>query len=101
MLPDVRTDIPLLQERKRIRIWPAAVVIEHVRVALVVDVRASEELYCRANDAGNEEHKQDEGEQHHGGGEKLALRDVYDFDNDEYYGECADRDAVGHDPGLC
>ena len=94
----IRTDVPLLQKRKRVRIRPADVIIENIRVALIVDVRPSEKLDRSTDDAGDEQDKQDEGEQHHGAREKLALGDVDDFDDDEYYGERADCYAVGHDP---
>lgn len=96
-----RTNIPLLQECKRICIWPANVVVEDICVALVVDVRPGEELYRCSDDAGDEEHEQDEGEQHHGAWEKLALRNVDDFDDDENYGKRADCDSIRHDPVAC
>ena len=93
------TDIPLLQEGKRIQVWPIDIIIKHICVALIVDVGTRKELYRGADDAGDEEDEQDEGEQHHGAGKELALCDVDDLNDDKYEGERAYRDAVGHDPG--
>ena len=93
------TDIPLLQEGKRVPVRPIDVIIEHICVALIVDVWTRKELYRGADDAGDEEDEQDEGEQHHGSGEELALCDVDDLNDDEYQGERAYCDAVWHDPG--
>jgi len=95
---DVLTNIPLLQKRQRIQIRSARAVPKHIRIALVIDIRAREELYRGSDYACDKEHEEDEGEEHHGAGEELPLRNVDDFDDDEYYGERADGDAVGHDP---
>jgi hypothetical protein len=91
--------IPLLQPRQRIAIRPLIRTVEHIRVALVIDVRAGEQLDRGPDYAGDEEYQQDEGEQHHGAREQAALRDEDDFDDDEEDGQGADCDAVGHDPG--
>jgi hypothetical protein len=93
------TDIPLLQKGKRVPVRPIDIIVKHICVALVVDVWTRKELYRGANDASDEEDKQDKGEQHHGSGEELALCDVDDLNDDENQGERADCDAVGHDPG--
>jgi hypothetical protein len=93
------TDIPLLQKGKRVPVRPIDIIVKHICVALVVDVWTRKELYRGANDASDEEDKQDKGEQHHGSGEELALCDVDNLNDDENQGERADCDAVGHDPG--
>jgi hypothetical protein len=49
--------ILLLQPRQRIRIRALVPAVEHVRVALVVDVRAREKLDRGPDDAGDEEHE--------------------------------------------
>jgi hypothetical protein len=87
---DIRTDIPLLQKRQRVRIRPRYIIAEHIRIALIINVWPCEELDRGANNAGDEKHEQDEREQHHSSGEQLALRDEGDFDDDEDYGERAD-----------
>lgn len=92
------TDIPLLQKRQRIRIWTTTIIPKHIRIALIIDIRAREKLYRGADYACDEEDEEDEGEQHHGAWEEFALCDEGDFDEDEDYGQRADCDAVGHDP---
>jgi hypothetical protein len=80
------TDILLLQKRKRIPTRSAHTFAKHIRVALIVDIGACKQLNRSADDACDEEDKQDEGEQHHGAGQKLALRNEDDFNEDEDYG---------------
>lgn len=92
------TDIPLLQESQRIQIRAARITVEDVGVALIVDIGAGEELDGGSNDAGDEEHEEDEGEQHHDAREEFALRNVHDFNHDEDDGQGSDRDAVRHYP---
>ena len=92
------TDIPLLQKRQRIEIWPISVIIEYICIALIVYIWAGEELYRCPDYACNEQDEQDKREQHHQPREQFALGNVYDFDDDEDDGERADGDAVGHDP---
>jgi hypothetical protein len=94
----VLTDVPLLQERQCIHVRPPCVVVEDVCIALVIDVWSGEELDRSSNDSGDEENEEDEGEEHHGAREEFPLRNVDDFDDDEDYSQCADRDAVGHYP---
>jgi hypothetical protein len=53
----VLTYILLLQPRQRIRIRALVPAVEHVRVTLVVDVRAREKLDRGPDDAGDEEHE--------------------------------------------
>jgi hypothetical protein len=60
------TDIPLLQVRQRIRTRPARRIIKHIRIALIIDVRASKQLYRSPDYARDEQHEQDEAEKHHG-----------------------------------
>lgn len=62
----VLTDIPLLQKRQRIRIRAICPIPKHIRIALVINIRARKQLYRSADDARDEQHEQDEGEQHHG-----------------------------------
>lgn len=97
--PDILTNVPLLQKRQRIRIRPTHIIPKHIRITLVVDIRARKELYRRSDYARDEEDEEYKGEQHHGAWEQFSLRDEGDFDDDEYYGEGADGNAVGHDPG--
>jgi hypothetical protein len=94
-------NIALLQERERIPIRPRGIVVKHVRIALVVDIRASEKLDRGPDYAGDEQYEQDEREEHHSAWEQLALRDKDDFNDDEEDGEGADGYAVGHYPVRC
>jgi hypothetical protein len=92
------TDILLLQIRQCISIWPLIRTVEYIRITLIIDIRSRKQLYRRADDACDEEHKQDKREEHHGAWDKATLRDEDDFNDDEEDGEGADCNAVGHNP---
>lgn len=51
------TDIPLLQKRQCVHIRSVAIVVKHICIALIIDVRAGEELYRRADEPCDEEHE--------------------------------------------
>jgi hypothetical protein len=88
------TDILLLQKRQRLQIRPILLIIKHITIAHLINRRLAKKLDPRAHSSRQEEHKQDEGEQHHDAWEQFALRDEYHFDDDEDEGEGADGYAV-------
>lgn len=93
------TNAILLQPRQRIDAGPELLIIIHVPLTSGVDVGpGAEHLDARLDDAGDEEHDEDEAADHHDAGQQAAIGDQDDFDEDEQDEQAADSDAKGEEP---
>ena len=92
------TDTILLQPRQSINILSHNRLARDIRLAILAHVPRTEELDGCADQAGEVEGEEDEGERHDGLRDQVLAGHEHGHPDEVDYGQGADGDAVGHDP---